>query len=370
MTGFECPLGAHSRILAIRLDNVGDLVLLSPALRALRSHLPTASITLMTSPAGSQAAPMLPWIDDVIVEQVVWQDAAGTLPCDLKAQKALVDGLGAHGFDAAVIFTTWSQSPWPAAYVCYLAGIPLRAGESKEFGGSLLTHQPACLPDEVHQVDRNLHLLDTLGIPDAGHHLELAVPFPATTRANQLLLDSGIDPAESFVVIAPGASCAARRYPVERFCDVATGLHAESGLPLIIVGSQRDAERMGPGLQPLTQTGAVSLVGKTTLAEVAAILSVAALVIANDSGPMHLADAFSRPQVVLYSGTEYESQWAPRSSPLRLLRRSTPCSPCYRFDCPYGVECLDIPPAEVIEHALDLLGSPVPGAGLEEACDR
>jgi ADP-heptose:LPS heptosyltransferase len=70
---------------------------------------------------------------------------------------------------------------------------------------------------------------------------------------------------------------------------------------------------------------------------------------------MHLADAVNRPQVVLFSGTDLESQWRPRRAPARLLRRATPCAPCYRFDCPIGLACLDIPPEEVVGHALDLL---------------
>ncbi len=89
--------------------------------------------------------------------------------------------------------------------------------------------------------------------------------------------------------------------------------------------------------------------------ELAGILRRARLVIANNSGPMHIADAFARPMVILYSGTELEEQWRPRGSPVKLLRRNTHCSPCYAFTCPYGMECLDIPPEEVAAHALELL---------------
>jgi ADP-heptose:LPS heptosyltransferase len=70
---------------------------------------------------------------------------------------------------------------------------------------------------------------------------------------------------------------------------------------------------------------------------------------------MYLADGVNRPQVVLFSGTDLESQWRPRRAPARVLRRPTSCSPCYRFDCPFNLECLDIPPEEVVEHALDLM---------------
>ena len=89
----------------------------------------------------------------------------------------------------------------------------------------------------------------------------------------------------------------------------------------------------------------------------AAVIKRAALLIANDSGPMHMADAFGRPMVILYSGTELESQWVPRTASTVLLRRPTPCSPCHAFRCPYNMECLDIPPQEVVAEALKLLMS-------------
>ncbi len=99
-----------------------------------------------------------------------------------------------------------------------------------------------------------------------------------------------------------------------------------------------------------------ALAGETTIPELAAIIGRSALVLANDSGPMHIADALRRPMVILFSGTELERQWAPRNAPALLLRRETTCSPCYAFACPYGMECLDISPDEVAAAALRLLG--------------
>ncbi|MCA9973042.1 MAG: hypothetical protein KC425_22645, partial [Anaerolineales bacterium] len=87
------------------------------------------------------------------------------------------------------------------------------------------------------------------------------------------------------------------------------------------------------------------------------VIRRAAVVLANNSAPLHIADAFDRPQVILYAGTEYLSQWRPRRAPARLLRRPTTCTPCYRFECPYNQECLDVPPAEVAAAVLNLLAA-------------
>jgi lipopolysaccharide heptosyltransferase II len=351
------------RLLVIRLDNVGDVVLLSPALRALRGALPDAHITLMASPAGSQVAPLLPWLDDVIVHRAIWQDTSGQIPQDFDREMALVAVLRERQFDAAIIFTSFAQSPYPPAHMCFLAGIPVRLGQSKEFGGGILSDWVKPLPDHVHQAERNLYLLECTGFTVTDRRLALAVPTAVQQKADELLAAKGIMVGERpFLLLAPGASCPARRYPADRFAAVARQFAHATGWPIVVVGSAREQELVQPILADAAAYGIVSLVGQTSVPELAAIIRRAALVIANDSGPMHLADAFERPMVILYSGTEYESQWRPRFAPHRLLRRPTPCSPCYRFHCPYDLDCLAIPPEEVVAAAQKLLDIPLPEA--------
>ncbi|MFL5734571.1 MAG: glycosyltransferase family 9 protein [Chloroflexia bacterium] len=345
------------RILAVRLDNVGDMVMLGPSLRTLRDALPGAHITLMASPAGSQVAPLLPWVDEVMVHRAVWQDASGQMPHDPGRERETVETIRARDFDAALIFTSFSQSPWPPAYACYLAGVPIRLGQSKEFGGSLLTHWVKSLPDSAHQADRNLYLLESAGFPISARHLELRVPPGVQASADDVLLSVGIDPTRPFIALAPGASCAARRYDPERYAEVARSLAAQTGLPIVVLGSERERDLV----EYVTTHGRASelrivpLAGRTSVPELAALIRRACLLIANDSGPMHIADAFGTPMVILFSGTELESQWRPRTALTRLLRRSTPCAPCYNFLCPYDMECLDIAAEEVVAEAVALL---------------
>ena len=214
------------RILAIRLDNVGDIIMLEPALRTLRAALPASTITLMASPAGSQVVPLLPCVDDVLVQSVSWQDISGKRPQDPTSEYALVRAVAERGFDAAVIFTSFSQSPYPPAYVCYLAGIPIRLGQSKEFGGALLSTWVKPPTDDAHQVDRNLHLLEQAGFPILGRHPELVVPDEAQNTADRLLREAGVAAGEPFIVLAPGASAAARRYDALRYAQVARSVAA------------------------------------------------------------------------------------------------------------------------------------------------
>src|SRR5690625_1863483 len=121
---------AARRVLAVRLDSLGDLLMTGPALRALKEQGEGRTLTLLTSPAGAQAAQLLPFVDDVIVHRAPWMKPEPDGP-GLSTHLELLEGLQARQFDAAVIFTVFSQSPLPAALTLYLAGIPLRLAYSR-----------------------------------------------------------------------------------------------------------------------------------------------------------------------------------------------------------------------------------------------
>ncbi|HEX5440962.1 MAG TPA: hypothetical protein VFW76_08765, partial [Ktedonobacterales bacterium] len=168
-------------ILAVRQDNIGDVIMLGPALRAIKESAPAARVTLLASRAGGAAAALLPWVDDALVWRPIWQDVGNRLPFDPLRELKQIAELAARRFDAALIFTSFSQTPHVPGYVCYLAGIPLRAGESKEFGGGTLTNELRGAPEEMHQAERNLRLVEQLGF--TAHDRQLAVVIPAEARA-------------------------------------------------------------------------------------------------------------------------------------------------------------------------------------------
>jgi ADP-heptose:LPS heptosyltransferase len=118
---------------------------------------------------------------------------------------------------------------------------------------------------------------------------------------------------------------------------------------------EKDRDRTQPIFEILGDR-AIDLLGKTNLEELVTLIANARLVLTNNTSTMHIADATQTPNLVMFAGTELESQWRPRHSPSRLLRRPTACSPCYAFTCPYEMECLDIAPEEVVEAALELIG--------------
>ena len=355
------------RLLVMRLDNIGDVVMTGPVLRALKENLPEASITLMASPGGSKAASLLPWVDEVLTWRVLWQDLGG-LSFDPAREWGMIETLREGSYDAAIILTSFKQTPHAAGYACYLAGIPLRLGESKEWGGGILTDEAPPAPDELHQVERNLHLIEHAGFRVDDRSLGVCVPEEARRTAADLLAKRGVPLDAPYVLLNPWASAQARTYPPDRFALAARRLSNETSWPVVVTGTDANRERVGEVLGVLGDRG-VDLVGATDLPELAALVEGARLVLTNNTSTMHLLDALRTPGVVLFSGTELEEQWRPRHAAHRLLRRETWCSPCYAFTCPYGLECLDIPPGEVAQAGLSLLDEVVDD-GPETAASR
>ena len=337
----------------MRLDNIGDVVMLGPALKCLRQHHPLARITLMVSPAGSKVAPMLPWIDDILVHRPIWQDINGSISFDPDREWKLINTVKQGDFDAAFIFTSFSQSPHPPAFICRMAGIPLRFGQSKETGDGALTHCFLSPPDEIHQVDRNLYLLESAGMEAGRRDLELRLPEEADQNAKAALHRLGIHRSHRFIVAAPGASCPSRRYDIDRFAEALGLLRCRTGMPVVVVGSEREAEMAGQLLRGVGERRDRFIAGPVT--EMAGVIARGALLIGNNSGPMHIADAVRTPMIILFSGTDQPSQWRPRSAPARLLAQPVACSPCRAFVCSYNMECLDVPPREVADAGIEML---------------
>ncbi|WP_182898683.1 glycosyltransferase family 9 protein [Microbispora sp. H10830] len=357
LAGPPVPWWGLARVLVIRPDNLGDVVMAGPALRALRRAAPRARLDLLAAPAGAAAAALLPEVDGVLTASVSWQKTGGE-EVPVTDDLDLVERIGWGGYEAAVILTSFSQAPWPAAYLCRLAGVPVRVGMSKEFGGAGLTHWVPSPPDETHQVDRALHLLERAGVPPVEGRLRVRVPAEAAGAARRLLdgRPGGDGHADGrgrrpCALILPGASCSARRYPADRFARVA-GLLTAAGLRVLVAGTAREAplvEATGAGVP-----GAVLLPGRFDVPVLAALIDAVDVVVCNNSGGAHLASALGTPVVVLFAGTEQVEQYRPRFGPASILTVPTACSPCRQLACPFALDCLDIPPEQVAAEALRL----------------
>jgi len=340
-------------LLVMRLDNIGDVIMTSSTMRSLKENLPDAKLTLMASPGGSLAAPLLPWVDEVMTRRVLWQDL-GRLEFDPAREWQLVETLRDRQFDAAIILTSFNQSPHPAGFLCGLAEIPLRLGESKEMGGTALVHEVAAAPDDIHQVDRNLRLIESVGFEVSDRSLTIQIPEVAQRSVSDRLNQFGLADDDPFLLLNPWTSCQSRNYASDRFAISARQLAEITGWKVVVTGVEKDRANSSELLKILGEW-AIDLIGATDLSELAALIARARLMLSNNTSTMHLADATRTPSVILFSGTELESQWRSRDNPSILLRQPTFCSPCYAFTCPYHLGCLDIAPEQVVAAGLELL---------------
>ena len=343
------------RVLCVRLDNMGDVLMTTPAIRALReSAAQPIHLTLLGSTAGCEVARQVPEIDAVLAYDAPWV-AAGK---DQPLQVGIAARLASYRFDAAVIFTCYTQSALPAAMICALAGIPLRLAHCRENPYALLTDWVRESEPDVgirHEVERQLALVATVGAATIDARLSLRVQPAAWQQAATALQAAGLDPDRPFVTMHPGATAASRRWPAERFGQLAAAIHRRTGLPIVLGGTagERDltARVRAVALAELQDVdeAVVDVAGRLPLPETVALIAEAALVVSNNSGPVHIAAACDTPVVDLYALTNPQhTPWQVRS---RVLSYDVPCRNCQRSVCPEG------------HHAC------LTGVTVDEACD-
>jgi lipopolysaccharide heptosyltransferase II len=345
------------RLLVVRLDNLGDVLVTTPAIHAIKTSLPDASITLLASPVGAQVGRLNRDIDEVIVYQAPWMDPWRVLPQDPERELAMIERVREEHFDAAVIFTSFRQSALPSAYLCYMAGIPLRLAASIDGPGSLLTTRHKHPEHMMHEVERGLDLVSAVGCETEERELVLTVPDDARREADRLLASLGV--SRPVVVLHPGCSMPARTYPWEMFAEVADLLIERLGATVLLTGSNDERELTGR-IRERMHHRPIDLAGEVPFPVFCALIEAAALTVTNNTGPMHISAATGTPVVALFALTNPPEQWGPWQVPHHQLYHDVPCRICYSRICPYEHECLRlVTPDMVFEAARDLLDMPV-----------
>lgn len=339
------------RVLAVRLDSDGDVLLTGPALRALRGG--AGRLDLLASPAGAHAAALLPGIDEVLVFDAPWSGVSPA-PVEPSALEGLLTRLRERRYDEAVIFTSFHQSPLPMALLARWAGIGRVSAASEDYPGSLLDvrarRRTDGAPDDgtggVHEVEAALTLAAAAGFPlphgDDGHLRIRAIHGPATPH--------------QYVVVHPGASVPSRAIGARAARAFATRL-LDDGWDVTVTGSagERDLAREA------TPDGAHNLAGRTTLTGLARLMAGASAVVVGNTGPAHLAAAVGTPVVSLFAPVVPAERWAPWGVPHVLLgNQQAPCRGTRARTCPVvGHPCLSgVTPAEVSDAVRELAGIP------------
>jgi ADP-heptose:LPS heptosyltransferase len=342
-----------------RLDNVGDVLLAGPAVRAVAA---TSAVTFLAGHRGIAAAHLLPGVDSVVEYTAAWIDPSPAA-FDPAAAEALVATVRRLAVDEAVILTSSHQSPLPLALLLRWAGVPVVAAPSEDYPGSLLDVRHRVTGAE-HEVERSLDVVARLGhrLPP-GDDGRLRVTLPAARRPVRLprSLRRG-----GYVVVHPGASVPARTWSPAGFA-AAVGEIAAAGWPVVVTGGpdERDLTGVvagggaGPAGAPPAAAAVVDLGGGTTLAELADVLAGATVVVAGNTGAAHLAAAVGTPVVSVFPPTVPAHGWRPWGVPTIVLGdQHVACAGCRARTCPYpGQPCLaGVTPAAVVA-AVEQLGA-------------
>jgi ADP-heptose:LPS heptosyltransferase len=341
-------------VLCIRLDNMGDVVMCTPAMRALRAA-GARQLTLLTSEAGGRVAPYIPEVDATLTYDPAWVKNASE---GNQADRDIVERLRTLKPDAAVIFTTYSQSPLPAALMCHLAGVPRVLAHCRENPYRIISDwvketEPA--GGIRHEVQRQLDLVAHVGARCDDTRMSFHVDRADRESLYRKLVARGIHETGGWICVHAGATAPSRRYPADMMMQALIGLRGE-GRRVLLLGGHEDpllmqAVEAGRPMLP----GFTDLSGELTLGELGAVMEAAAVMICNNSGPAHLAAALGVPVVDLYALTN--PQHTPWQTPARVLNHDVPCKYCYRSVCEQGHHaCLTgVAPQRVTAAARELL---------------
>lgn len=335
------------RILIVRTDRIGDVVLSTPVIKALKDNFANVYLAMMISPATQELVRGNPYLDEVIVYDKE-QEHRGVIR---SLQFAL--SLRKKKFDIAVILHSTNR----VNLLAYLAGIKERVGYSRRLGFLLTDNIPYVkYRGEKHEVEYNLDLLRCLGIEVNDASLFIPKDNQAEAWAKEIFKSYGIDEIkEKIIVLHPSASCASRMWPIERFREVAEALIKKYDVRIIIVSGANDIA-LTEKLAGLIREPVINLGGKTTLMQLASILRRSTLMISNDSGPVHIAVGCGLPVVVLFGRAQpglSPLRWGPRGTNDIVLHKKADCVVCLAHDCKNNFACLKSIEASDVLSAVD-----------------
>ena len=345
MTPIALP-SRPGRILIIKPSAIGDVVHTLPVLNLVRRQWPEAHVAWLVTPACSGLLDGHPQLDEVIPFERRRFGAGWRSPTAAMGLFRFARELRRRTFDLVIDLQGLFRSGWLA----WQTRAPVRVGfaNAREFAPLFYTHRVPVENADQHAIDRYLTLAETLGCPREPVEFRFATTAEDRRFVGQLLGDDA-----AYAVLLPGTNWATKRWPVEHFAALVEPLRERFGLRAVAAG--------GPGDSDLARQipGALDLTGKTNLRQLVALLERSAVVVANDSGPMHIAAALGRPLVTPYGPTS-PVRTGPYGRMDSVIRLDIVCSPCFSRTCSHQ-SCLKwLGPEPVLREVERQLGVAVP----------
>jgi len=331
--------GDIRRILVVRVDHIGDMVLSTPAFRALKHAFPQAHLTLLARPETAELMHTNPNLDEIITFSPQLFARSGERIPSAEETLELLARLKKRGFDLAIDLRGERLTTLLAA----LSGA--RVVVSPDFGdtGLATVKVPSTSPynfdERRHQVDINLDALRALGIEPFKGGLEINLVEEDRNRACELLRKHQLHRHPFLAGLHVGGGYPSKLWTVSGFAEIGDRLVREYGAGVVITGSAADLKRAAR-VASLMEYPCTVLAGQTNLREVAALLETFRIFVSGDCGLMHIASAVGTRTVGIFGGVNIVERWRPYQGEYAVVRYEPECSPCHQGVCPRGVNCM------------------------------
>ena len=333
-----------TRILIVRTDRIGDAILSTPVIEAMRRAYPSAHIAVMVRAYAKDVIEGNPYLNEVIIykKKEVEESLLGLFKFASEIRK--------KKFDLVLILHPTNS----IHLVAFLAGIPRRVGYDRKMSFLLTDKIPHIKQmGEKHEMEYALDLVRHLGI-DPQYHGPYAPLNPASEKwADEFFKKEGIGPQDKIVALHPGTSCPSKMWPQERFAQVADELVKTKGFKVLVMGGPDEKEITGNVLKNM-KSSAIDLTGVSVSQDVS-VLKRCHLLITTDCGTMHIAAALGIPLVVIFGRKQAgisPVRFGPVSTNSRVLHKDVGCETCLAHDCTKGFACLQaVSVAEVVDAA-------------------
>ena len=294
------------KILLLQLKRIGDLILTTPAIAALRKNYPNAHITLAVLNECAELLPAISNVDRVLIARRNLRDVA------------MVSSVAGKRFDYCIDFTRNDRS----AFLTLLSGARRRVAsyrvrEQSKTRARLYTNLVGVRVRDMHTIDYNLALLEPLGVRATSSAPQLDLPQTAREKADRLRRDWKI--TRPYVILHPGSARPEKLWDVARWADVIDHFGQNNEFDLVLTsGPAVDEQTHIEAITRRTRQKFIDLSGKTDLLTLAALIGQAQLLVTVDSAPVHLEAASHTPQVILFGPTN-PFHWRPTDSPALIL---------------------------------------------------
>jgi heptosyltransferase-2 len=332
-----------NRILLIRTDRIGDVVLTTPAASVLREYFPGARITFMVNPYTKPLLQQHRYIDEILVYEPEGQHRG------IGGHLKLAQELRERNFDAAILFY-----PRPAlAAALKMVNIPLRIGVGYRWYSFLLTHRiyEHRKHGQKHELEHNLTLLKPL-IQELPSSVRFDFDVSPQLESWRKVALEKINITTKYIILHPGNGGSAPNLSLEQYREVIQYLLRHTGMPIVVTGLASEADLVQAIINGLGSSRIINAAGYFDMKQLMALISGASLYISSSTGPLHIANAFGVPVAGFYCPADPCSprRWGPyHQQEWVLLPPVKPCSHCKIEKCPHG-NCLEkIPEIQLVE---------------------